>query len=102
MPLEPPLQGSFEIVLVLCDVDGARDADFHWVEDAAARLDIGFELRDEADDTLGQIVLPEQQIVAAPRHLGNRALAAGAHPERRMRPLRRRWLNDDVVVLPVM
>src|SRR5438874_8371538 len=101
MPLEAPLQCRAEIVLVLRDVHGARDADLHRVEGAALRLGIRLELRDMADDVLGQIVLPEQQIVAAPRYLGDRALAASAHPKRRVRPLCRWRLDDYVVELPV-
>ena len=101
MPLEAPLQCRAEIGLVARDVHRARDPNLHRVEGAALRLDICLELRDMADDVLGQIVLPEQQIVAAPRYLGDRALAAGAHPKGRVRPLRRRRLDDDVVELPV-
>src|SRR5216684_2047952 len=50
---------------------GAGDPDLHRVEGAAARFDIGLELGDELDHVLGEVILPEQQIVAAPRHLGD-------------------------------
>ena len=53
------------------------------------------------DHVLGEVILPEQQIVAALGDLAHRALAAGAHPERRVRPLRGGRLDDDIVVLPV-
>ena len=70
-------------------MDGAGDADLHRVVAAAARLDIRLELRDLPDDVLGEVVLAEQHIVAALGDLAHRALAAGAHPERRVRPLAR-------------
>src|SRR5215203_5778591 len=45
-------------------------------------------------------ILPEQQVVAALGDPAHRALAAGAHPDRRVRALRRRRLDDDLVELP--
>ena len=54
-----------------------------------------------ADDIVGQIVLAEQHVVAALGDLAHRALAARAHPERRVWALCGRRLDDDIVVLPV-
>ena len=45
--------------------------------------------------------MAEQQIVALLGHLADRALAAGAHPDRRVRLLRRRRLDNDLVEGPV-
>ena len=73
---------------VLGDVHGARHPDLHRVVDPAAGGHVRFELGDEADDVLGKIVLAQQQVVAALGDLAHRALAAGAHPEWRMRTLR--------------
>ena len=48
----------------------------------------------------GQLV--EQQLEAAPRHLADRIRIAGRHPDRRMRLLLRRRLDDDVLEVPVL
>src|SRR4051812_50119328 len=83
MTLEAPLQRGGEVVLVAGDVHGTGDPDLHRVENPAASLDIALELRDKAERLLRQVVLPEQQIVAALGDLAHRTGAAGAHPERR-------------------
>ena len=46
--------------------------------------------------------LVEQQLGAAPRHLADRVRTAGRHPDRRMRLLPRRRLDDDVLEIPVL
>src|SRR6516164_5149268 len=49
---------------------------------------------------LGERVLAQQQIVAALCDLADRVRASGSHPKRRMRRLRGRRFDDDVVELP--
>ena len=100
MALQPPDLCRFQFVRRVGEMHRAGDTDLHRVIPAAASRDIAFELRDVADDVLHQIVLAEQQIVAALGDLAHRALRPGAHPERRVRPRRRRRLDDDVVELP--
>ena len=101
MPLEAALQRGFLVGGVLGDVHRTRDGDVHRVESAAARLDLFLELGYLIEDLLGERMLAQQHVVAALGDLANRARAAGAHPERRARLLRRRRLDDDVVELPV-
>ncbi len=67
----------------------------------ALRLDLGFIKGDIGGDIGGRGVLPEQQVVALGSDPADRALAAGAHPDRRVRLLRGRRLDDDVVEPPI-
>ena len=52
-------------------------------------------------DVRGRGVLPEQQVAALGGDPADRALAAGSHPDRRVRPLRGRRLDHDIVELPI-
>src|SRR5262249_44221786 len=56
---------------------------------------------DVPGDILWRGILPEQQVEALGRHPADRILTAGTHPDLRMRSLRRRRLDDDIVELPV-
>src|SRR5204862_7734697 len=46
-------------------------------------------------------ILPEQQVEAFRGHLADRTFGARPHPDRRMRLLRRRGLDDDLFEGPV-
>src|SRR5262245_28170469 len=83
------------------DVDRPRDADAHRIEDPALRLDLGPEERDALANLRERGVLVQEQVVAERRDLPDRGGAARAHPQRRVRLLRRRRLDDHVVELPV-
>src|ERR1700722_3357506 len=65
---------------------------------------VPFALRLVDADALGERlrtrILIEDQIEAARRGAADRGLAARGHPKRRMRPLRRRRLDDDVFKMP--
>src|SRR5437762_850232 len=100
--LIPPLERRFLVGRVLGDVNSPRDGDMHWIEPTTARRDVLAELRDLFEDLPGQRMLPQQHVIAALGYLTDRAWAARAHPERGMRLLRRRRLDDDVVELPIL
>src|SRR5437763_1278446 len=99
---EAPFQRDLLLGVIVTDKKRAGDADLHRVKPPSLRLDSGFVGGDRAADIGRRGVLPEQEIVAALGDLADRAFAAGAHPDRRMRPLRGRRLDDDVVEPPVM
>src|SRR6516164_4854519 len=99
--LVAPLERRRFVRIVLGDVDGAGDAHLHRVKGAAERLDLAAKLRDLLEGLVGQRVLPQQHVVAAPHDLTDRILAARPHPERRVRLLRGRRFDDDVVELPI-
>ena len=98
---QPALHRRFALSLAVADKKGAGHRDLHRVELPALRLDLGFVDGDVVGDIGGRGVLPEQQIVALRGDPADRALAAGAHPDRRMRLLRGRRLDDDIVELPI-
>src|SRR5271170_5383640 len=80
---------------------GASDADLHRVETAPAGFDLVPELGDLLENLLGERMLSQQHVIAALGDLAHRVRASGAHPERRMRLLRGRGLDDDVVEPPI-
>src|SRR6266404_9384004 len=100
MPLIPPLDCCRLLGRVLRDVHGARDTDLHRVEGPPQRLDLAAELGDLREGFLGERMLPQQHIIAAPGDFADRVGAPRPHPERRVRLLRGRRLDDDVVELP--
>lgn len=89
----------FPVLLVLRDVEVARDADFHWIVGAAN----GPQFRpEEFDPLLDQIragKLVEQEVEIARRDLVDRWLTARTHPDRWPRPLRG-GLDDDILEIP--
>ena len=84
------------------DEEGARDADLGRVEAEAVgqhRRFVGVEAVDRLVDR-GELV--EQQIMAPRGDIADALGMAGALPERRVRLLVGRRLDDDVVELPVL
>src|SRR5690348_10395378 len=60
------------------------------------------EHRDALDRQIDWRDLIEQQVIALARGAADRVLAAGAEPEGRVGPLRRRRLDDDILVVPAL
>ena len=88
------------IGLVLGDIKLPRHRDLHRIEGKALRLALGFIDADALGDLRGAGILIEDQIEAARGGAADRRRAAGRHPKRRMRPLRRRRLDHDVLEMP--
>ena len=86
--------------LVVGDMKLARDRDLHRVERQAVPPPLGAEQRDALAELLGRGILIEDQVEAALGGAADRGVAGGRDPERRMRLLRRRRLDHDVVELP--
>ncbi len=97
---EPALERGVLVGLILGDEESARDADIHRIENAALRFHGFLEDRDALADRFDRGELIEQKIIAARRDLADRMRIAGRHPHRRMRLLRRRRLDDDVLEAP--
>ncbi len=99
---EAALERGLLVRLLVADKKGAGDADRHRIEAAA----LGLDRRAVGGDGLGDIgrlgVLPQEQIVALLGDAADGGLAAGAHPDRRVRALRRRRLDHDIVERPVL
>src|SRR5438093_745284 len=106
-PIDPPaardavFSGAREVLGGPDDVDGPRDADAHRIEDPAPALDLDPEQRDALPNLLEGGVLVQQQVEAERRDFPDGGGAARAHPERRVRLLRGRRLDDHAVELPV-
>ena len=92
-------RGQF-IGLVVGDIKLARHRHLHRVEAKSLRLALGFVEADALGDLLGAGILIEDQIEAARGGAADRLFAAGRHPQRRMRLLRRRRLDHDVLEMP--
>src|SRR3984957_19748227 len=99
--LQPSVQRRVAFRLAVCDEEGAGDADLHRIVAATRHLGRRPEPGDALRHIAGRGVLTEQKIEATFGNVADRALAAGAHPNLRMRLLRRRRLDDDVVEPPV-
>ena len=69
---QPALQRGFLVGFVLGDVIGARDADIHRIEGAAALFHLGLEDRDALGDRFERGELVEQEIIAALGDLADR------------------------------
>src|SRR5213593_3011537 len=80
----------------------AGDPDLHRVEAAATSLHLGLVGGDVRGHARERRVLPEEQVEPVGGDLADRALAARAHPDLRMRLLRRWRFDHDVVELPVL
>src|SRR5205814_8548888 len=98
---EASFQRGLLLGVIVADEKRAGDADLHRVKPPSLRLDSGFVGRDRAADISRRGILAQEEVVAALRDLTHRAFAAGAHPDRRVRPLRGRRPDGDVVRLPV-
>ena len=85
---------------VLGDIKLARHRDLHRIEGQGRALALGFVDADALGDLLRAGILIEDQIEAARGGAADRIRAAGGHPERRMRLLRRRRLDDDILEMP--
>src|SRR6516225_2494767 len=101
MALVAPLERRRLVRIALGDENSAGDAHPHRVKGVPRRLDLAAELGDLFEDLLGNRVLTQQHIVAAPGDLADRVRAACPHPKRRMRLLRGRRFDKDLVELPI-
>src|SRR5262245_17215167 len=99
--LQTAFQRGLLLVAPVGDKEGARHPHLHGIEAAPARLDRIFENCDRPADILRGGILPEQHIVAFRGHLADRTLATGPHPDGRMRLLRCRGLDDDLLEGPI-
>src|SRR6516164_5461376 len=99
--LVAPLDRRRLVRVILGNVDGAGDPDLHRIKGAPERLDLAAELSHLLEGFLGERVLSQQHVIAAAHDLVHRARAARPHPEWRMRFLRGRRLDDDVVELTI-
>jgi hypothetical protein len=88
------------IFLVVGDIHVARKSNVHRIERAPTRRAVGLEQGDPLADHVERCELVEEQIVAAQGHAANGRGAAGSHPERRVRFLAGRRLDQDVVERP--
>src|SRR5262249_11807782 len=95
------LQRGLLFGLGVGDKEGPSHTNLHRIKAAPVRLDRFFKHCDGATDLLWRGVLAEQQIVALLGHLADRALAASAHPDRRLRLLRRRRFDHDLIEGPI-
>src|SRR5262249_50618138 len=84
------------------DVERATDPNIHRIEATAALLDFMLEQVESLHDRGGRGELVEQELVSALGNPLDRAGAAGRHPDRRMRLLFGRRLDDDVLEMPVL
>src|SRR5689334_23594986 len=90
--------GPLALLLIVHDLQAARDADHHRVVGAADPLAFLAEDAHPIDDYVDGRDLVEQEVVALAGGALDRLLAAGAEPEGRVRLLDRGGFDDDVVV----
>src|SRR3954471_23528396 len=95
-----PLQRGFLVGLVFRGVHLTRDRHLHRIELLSTRFAFGAKERDAFTDDLGRRVLIENEVEAALRGTLDRRHASGGDPDRRMRALRRRRFDYNVLELP--
>jgi hypothetical protein len=88
------------VLLVLGDVEFARDTDFHWIIGAANGLQFSLEEFEPVLDQIRTGELVEQEIETAHRDLADRGLTARTHPDHGPRPLDGGGLDDDILEIP--
>ena len=94
------LERGLLVGLVVGDIKLARHRHLHRVEAKSLRLALGFVEADALGDLAGAGILIEDQVEAARRGAADRMFAAGRHPQRRIRLLRRRRFDHDVLEMP--
>ena len=82
------------------DIQLARHRDPHRIERSPVRFTLGAVERDALADLLGGRVLVEHEVEATRGRSADRCRAPGGHPERRVRSLRGRRLDHDVLEAP--
>src|SRR6185436_6897065 len=100
--LQPTLQSRLSLLGGIGHEEGTGHADLHRVEAAAASLHLGFVGSDVRGNACKRRILSEEQVEPLGGDPADRALAARAHPDLRMRLLRRWRFDHDVVELPVL
>jgi len=100
MELAITFEGGILGGLVVGDIHVARKSNVHRIEGAPARCAFGLEQGNALADHVDRCELVEEQIVAALSHAANGRRTAGSHPERRVRFLAGRRLDQDVVERP--
>src|SRR3954471_3425020 len=94
------LQRRFPVGLVFRDVHLTRDRHLHGIELLSTRFAFGAIERDAFTDDLGRRVLIENEVEAARRGTLDRRRASGCDPNRRMRALRGRRFDYNILELP--
>ena len=94
------LERGLFVGLVFGDIKLARHRHLHRIEAKSLRLALGFVEADALGDLAGAGILIEDQVEAARGGAADRGFAAGGHPQRRMRFLRRRRFDHDVLEMP--
>src|SRR5262249_22319990 len=87
--------------LVLCHIELTCNRHLHRVEAEAMRLPLGPVDGNALSERRRRSILIENEVESARGGAPDRIRIAGGHPERRMRLLRRRWLDHDVLELPI-
>src|SRR6516164_6848730 len=100
MELAIAFEGGVLGGLVVGDMHVARKGNPHWIVGTSARRALGLEYSNALADDVERCELVEEQIVAALGHAANGRGGPGGHPERRVRFLAGRRLDQDVVEGP--
>src|SRR5215472_13619453 len=100
MELAIAFEGGVLGGLVVGDMHVARKGNPHWIVGTPARGALGLEYGNALADDVERCELVEEQIVATLGHTANRRGGPGGHPERRVRFLPGRRLDQDVVEGP--
>jgi hypothetical protein len=99
---DPAVERSLLLRGVACHIEGACDTNLRGMEGKAVRLHRLPVGRKALAGHVKRRELIQQQVMAAPSHASDRFRMAGTLPERRVRFLNCRRLDDDVVELPVL
>src|SRR6185295_6955620 len=94
------LQRGFFVGRILCHVKLSRHRHLHRIEPKSVCFALGLVDRDAFAERGGRSVLVEDKVEPARRGSFDRMRIAGSDPKRRMRGLRRRRFDDDILEMP--